>query len=1317
MAFSPQPVAEKLLDQILGNLNFLSGGDDPRLFRSLSDAFTEAAGNQYDLALAWQAVRTQLSNRLSSLVQSKSAFAESSQADALVNHLIDAVIEAYLAFHEDLLHAVTKSDLLTPFFIGKVCAAILQQQGPWEESERITSAAVAHLNDFVGYRPIPVLQSHKMEPDDHEFVCPIPLYIQSVGVAWGPLQRVVQIAIDLIAATEPDILQAAHFDLECLSELSIDPRPFDFEHPANKRPNYHFGQWDPHQVDNRGRYRRMVMQRVTIDALMQRVIHSGDIPQDQAEYEAGAVLAGTMLMASGISGWGPGAHDSTVNLGNLLPQIAWYRDAFYERLFNRVPGEHAERLSEEARDRRQPFGGARQHLNSQLAFHRATQLERVHIGALYSRMGYLEEAKQQADYAPPASTRMSCMANCLVTAGFEALQRGELQEAFDQLPEALKIIRKAIACGAMIDPWCILGFDANYSLFPAMQNSIRDERADELVGLMDRIFELYSQLWAEAAARDDNELSEDIQASFTNAALWWRQFAAHEVESVHAVDPLAAAQAARRVAEALNLWHKAGAEAGNIKFWAPHAELFNAPQAYALVVEALLKRNDFVASRALMIHWLSESHRMPLDSGDVSWRKLAVQWLHKQRRVVVDQPATEEGEIAWQRICKFLDYVEANAEEYGQAPVFSLASATKTRRESAEHDLEDHQEDDDFNVYGAAYEDVVFTDSAQDGFEGEVFDGGVESHDQIERELYRITGRLDFWDSLSKMWRSAATTALVRFRSDIATNADADILERWIEHAHRHRRELNDLLDSVRSYTLPSPMGNIDSFIEYDRQRSIKDALLERIINACVEAAAACRYLSAVARLLGRTSQHDRELSRDQRAAVQTLEDILKGEVAGVRKGWKSLENAFADTPLLYVPLSKGGDPHSIVDARICQETVRNLLKWLPRLGLFTETRKLLDLARRMERENPVGAGAVTEFDELFKIGYRSMVKCIVAASQKWRKAGGLTANQRLVDALERVTESMLLVWLAHSRTLRLSVLERVKERNSKDRQAWEKLRVFIARYGAELFTQRFFNFGNLRGILHHGVEEWFDEVETEAGDESHFRLFRELGTEISRHDAADQLELIIEAIIENYGEYRDYNSTTTQSDRGEMLYTLLDFLRLRMSYDRVAWNLRPVVWAHEVLVRENQSEAAEAWRRNLTSRMSDEADSYQERLKKLQREHAMVMPTIADRINERFMHSMSIDRIRALVKPALHEKAAGEKGIHFEVLRDEIESMAAEPTGVGLDLPPWLVAVEEEVERSLGDEADDFCVDDIIAPLHTMSSGKILQQVRKWKS
>ena len=83
-----------------------------------------------------------------------------------------------------------------------------------------------------------------------------------------------------------------------------------------------------------------------------------------------------------------------------------------------------------------------------------------------------------------------------------------------------------------------------------------------------------------------------------------------------------------------------------------------------------------------------------------------------------------------------------------------------------------------------------------------------------------------------------------------------------------------------------------------------------------------------------------------------------------------------------------------------------------------------------------------------------------------------------------------------------------------------------------------------------------------------------------------------IEAIVENYREYRDYNTTTTQSDHGELLYTLVDFLRLRADYDRVAWNLKPVIMAHEILVRHDRSVAAELWQRALAERTAETADA-----------------------------------------------------------------------------------------------------------------------------
>ena len=76
------------------------------------------------------------------------------------------------------------------------------------------------------------------------------------------------------------------------------------------------------------------------------------------------------------------------------------------------------------------------------------------------------------------------------------------------------------------------------------------------------------------------------------------------------------------------------------------------------------------------------------------------------------------------------------------------------------------------------------------------------------------------------------------------------------------------------------------------------------------------------------------------------------------------------------------------------------------------------------------------------------------------------------------------------------------------------------------------------------------------------------------------------------------------------------------------------MVFAHEILVRRGQDEAARIWRRALAERISDEADQYLTQLAELQKKYAMRMPTVADRLAERFVRPLAIDRIRALVEP-----------------------------------------------------------------------------------
>src|SRR5206468_11850168 len=141
-----------------------------------------------------------------------------------------------------------------------------------EETERLVAGALNQLNDYVGYRPIAILETRpKGEPYAHERVRPIPLYIRGAGVAWTCYQPLIERTIQILQAVDPAILADASFDMDLLDELALDPRAYDQSHPAGRPRNYIFGEWDPHHLDDQGRYRRFVVRGVVLEALLERV--------------------------------------------------------------------------------------------------------------------------------------------------------------------------------------------------------------------------------------------------------------------------------------------------------------------------------------------------------------------------------------------------------------------------------------------------------------------------------------------------------------------------------------------------------------------------------------------------------------------------------------------------------------------------------------------------------------------------------------------------------------------------------------------------------------------------------------------------------------------------------------------------------------------------------------------------------------------------------------------------------------------------------------------------------------------------------------
>ena len=251
------------------------------------------------------------------------------------------------------------------------------------------------------------------------------------------------------------------------------------------------------------------------------------------------------------------------------------------------------------------------------------------------------------------------------------------------------------------------------------------------------------------------------------------------------------------------------------------------------------------------------------------------------------------------------------------------------------------------------------------------------------------------------------------------------------------------------------------------------------------------------------------------------------------------------------------------------------------------------------------------------------------------------------------------------------------------DIRPWGRLSEFIEKYGADLFTQEFFQLANVRAILHQGVEPWLEQL-MQAHSRPDWRLLDEIGTAMPVSKAARYISLVLEAVLENYGEYCDYNTTTTQSDHGNQVFVLLDFLRLRARYERVSWNLKPVVWAHEILVRDGENGVARLWRRSLRERVGPEADKYLAQLEQLRSKYSIRMETIGRRLEERFGHPMQIDRLRALVGPAMLDPSSDSSRRSFELLYQETKAFTRATMGVGMDLPGWLAALEGEVQQSL---------------------------------
>jgi hypothetical protein len=312
---------------------------------------------------------------------------------------------------------------------------------------------------------------------------------------------------------------------------------------------------------------------------------------------------------------------------------------------------------------------------------------------------------------------------------------------------------------------------------------------------------------------------------------------------------------------------------------------------------------------------------------------------------------------------------------------------------------------------------------------------------------------------------------------------------------------------------------------------------------------------------------------------------------------------------------------------------------------------------------------------------------------------------------LFQLTEAFQDLWVQHSQSLRLSVLESIT-----DDDDWEPVRAFVKKYGSDLFTVPFLGLSNMRGILARGVTSWLDhEVERNDSDRRPRLIDDWAGETIDRARTVRSAEVVLQALIEHYDEYRDYNTTTTQSDYGENIHILLDFLRVKVRYDRYAWRMRPLALAHEVLCKRDNDALAIRWREFIMDKTAGLAEDLLDRLGALETRHGVRLRTVRDRLEERFLLPLEIDQASARIASAAEaaREGQGEDNPAFARLKIAIEPLAGNVSGVGLDVPVWIRRLEEALRQTRSREVSD--ADDAARLAPGVDFDELRRQLADW--
>ena len=118
------------------------------------------------------------------------------------------------------------------------------------------------------------------------------------------------------------------------------------------------------------------------------------------------------------------------------------------------------------------------------------------------------------------------------------------------------------------------------------------------------------------------------------------------------------------------------------------------------------------------------------------------------------------------------------------------------------------------------------------------------------------------------------------------------------------------------------------------------------------------------------------------------------------------------------------------------------------------------------------------------------------------------------------------------------------------------------------------------------------------------------------------------------------------------------------------------------MLVRSGRDHAAEIWRKAVAERTGDIAEDCLRRLRNMNKKYGMKLPSIAERLEEKFIRPLQVDRLCALVRPAMEDLRDGRSQKTFPQLEKLVGEFTKKIAGAGFETPDWLADLEDEAEQ-----------------------------------